>query len=59
MSKSKKRTSSPDQNADPDPDSGIEENADPDPYPRTPKMWIQCGSGSETLPSTSLYLNIL
>jgi len=47
--KSKKRSFTSDQNADPDldPDPGTQENADPD--PGTPKMRIQCGSGSETL----------
>jgi len=38
----------PDLNADPDP--GTQKN--PDPYPGPPKMRIQCGSGSETLPET-------
>jgi len=50
---SKKRTLSPDQTADPDPDPGTQENADPD--PETPNMRIQCGSGSETLQKKARY----
>jgi len=49
-------TLDPEQNADPDPDPGAQENADPDPDPGAPKMRMQCGSGSETLPDPLQYV---